>query len=126
MAESTRGKMIGFWILTAIVGLSQLASGMAELAGVEAAVEGVTRLGYPAYLLYIIGPAKVAGGLCLLMPRMPRLKEWAYAGFVFDFLGAFLSHLFYGDGVQQMAPPLVLTAVLMGSYVLRPADRRLG
>lgn len=126
MAESTKGKMIGFWILTAIVGLSQMASGVADLAGAAPVLEGVTKLGYPAYILNILGPAKLAGGLTILAPRMPRLKEWAYAGFVFDFGGAFLSHLFHGDGPPELAPPLVLLALLMGSYALRPADRRLG
>ena len=107
------------------MGLSQLASGMLELAGVEAAVAPVVGLGYPAYVLNIIGPAKIVGSLTLLMPRMPLLKEWAYAGFAIDFIGAFLSHLFAGDGINKLAPPLVILAVLMGSYALRPADRRL-
>ena len=126
MVESSKGARIGFWVLTALVGLSQLASGTAEVAGVAEAIEGFTHLGYPAYLGYIIGPAKIAGALTLLVPRMPRLKEWAYAGFVFDFAGAFLSHLYHGDGAKELAAPLVALAMLMGSYALRPADRRLG
>lgn len=125
MAESNKRAMIGFWVLTAIVALTQLASGVADVAGAEAVLELMANLGYPAYILKILGPAKIAGAITLLVPRAPRLKEWAYAGFVFDFSGAFLSHLFNGDGIRGMAPPLVMLAILLGSYALRPADRRL-
>lgn len=126
MANSSKGAIIGFWIFTAIVGLSQLVSGALDVAAYPDVVKAVTGLGYPAYFLKILGPAKIAGSLTLLMPRMPRLKEWAYAGFVFDFSAGFLSHLFHGDAVADMAPALVMLAFLLGSYALRPADRRLG
>lgn len=125
MTESSKGKMIGFWVLTGLVGLSQLASGGTEVAGLGPAVESIAKLGYPDYFRYILGPAKIIGSLTLLMPRMPRLKEWAYAGFAIDFIAAFLSHLFSGEPAGDMVAPLVFLGMLMGSYALRPADRRL-
>lgn len=127
MAEENTGKgrIIGFWILTGLVVLSQGASGIMDLMGAEAVASGVKLLGYPSYLLYILGPAKLAGVAVLAIPKMPRLKEWAYAGFAIDFVGAAASHALNGDGIQLIAPALVLFAVLMGSYFLRPDDRRL-
>ena len=118
-----KGRVIGFWVLTGMVVLSQGASGIMDLTGAEAVASGITLLGYPSYLLYILGPAKLAGVAVLAIPKMPRLKEWAYAGFAIDFLGAAASHVLNGDGIQLIAPALVLFAVLMGSYFLRPADR---
>ena len=73
----------------------------------------------------IIGPAKLAGVLTLALPKLPRLKEWAYAGFGIDFIGAFASHAFLGDGPDKLMPPLIILTVLTGSYLLRPASRRL-
>ncbi len=93
--------------------------------GAAPLVEGITALGYPLYILKILGPAKLAGAVVLAAPGMRRLKEWAYAGFVIDFGGAFLSHYFHGDGADLLLPPLGLMAILLGSYALRPADRRL-
>ncbi len=59
------------------------------------------------------------------MPKFPRLKEWAYAGIVIDLIGAAYSHIAYGDAVGDIVPPVVLLALAMGSYFLRPADRKL-
>jgi len=62
--------------------------------------------------------------MALLTPKLPRLKEWAYAGFVFDLTGAAISHLAVGEPVSTAIPSLVLCGVLMVSYILRPEDRR--
>ena len=72
----------------------------------------------------IIGTWKLLGVAALALPRLPILKEWAYAGFFFDFTGAFASHAASADGFDKLAPPLILLAVLMGSYALRPSDRK--
>ena len=124
-AGSGKGRLIGYWVLTAAVVLSQGASGAMDLIGAAPIVEAITTLGYPAYVLWILGPAKLAGAVVLALPGLRRLKEWAYAGFVIDFGGAFASHLFHGDGPKLLAPPLILLAVLLGSYFLRPEARRL-
>ncbi len=120
-----RGPLIGYWVLTGLIVLSQGASGIGDLMGAEGLVKGITDLGYPAYILWILGPWKVLGAIALAVPGKARLKEWAYAGFFFDFTGAFASHLLHGDGADMVVPALVLTAVLVGSYKLRPAGRRL-
>ena len=125
MTTSTNRSLIAYWVLTGVVVVSQGASGIMDLMSADAILQGILALGYPPYLIYILGPAKLAGVTVLAMPGLQRLKEWAYAGFVIDFGGAFASHAFNGDGPELLAPPLVLMAVLLGSYFLRPANRRL-
>ena len=125
MSETSKGKVIGFWICTALIVLSQGASGVMDLMGAEQLVTAITALGYPTYILKILGVAKIAGVIAIAIPGQPKLKEWAYAGFTFDFLGAAASHILNGDGIDLIAPPLVVLAILLGSYFLRPADRRL-
>ena len=126
MADSSKGAVIGFWILTVLIVLSQGASGAMDLMGAEPLVTAVTALGYPAYILNILGTWKLLGAVVIAIPGKALWKEWAYAGFFFDFTGAVASHVMHGDGADLILPPLVLLAVLVGSYVLRPADRRLG
>ena len=78
-----------------------------------------------AYCMSILGLAKLLGVLALLAPRRPLLKEWAYAGFAFSLAGAVATHAFVADPVAEWLPPVVLLGVGAGSYLLRPADRRL-
>jgi uncharacterized membrane protein YphA (DoxX/SURF4 family) len=81
-------------------------------------------LGYPSYFLVIIGVWKLFGAASLLVPRFPRLKEWAYAGLVFNYTGAVASHLAVGDGADKWAVPAVFAVILMASWALRPSARR--
>ena len=121
------GKTIGFWICTALVVLSQGASGVMDFIQTPGSVpvEGMTQLGMPLMVLYVLGFWKIAGAICLPAPGLKRAKEWAYAGFFFDFTGAAALHAMNGDGAPGIVPPLILLGVLAGSYFLRPADRRL-
>ena len=114
-----------YWILTGLVCLSQGASGIMDLAGAEQIMEGLAALGYPAYVATILGVWKLGAALTLLAPGIPLIKEWAYAGLFFDLTGAFSSHYLNGDGPADLAPPLIVLALVIGSYLLRPADRRL-
>jgi DoxX-like family len=68
---------------------------------------------------------KVLGGIAILVPRFPRLKEWAYAGIVFDLTGASVSHAVSGDGAPNVIVPLLLAAVAFASWSLRPQSRKL-
>ena len=125
MTLMSKYKNIVFWILTALLVVSQFASGVMDLLQAKPVLEGVLALGYPAYLLYILGPAKIMGVIVIAAPGFLRLKEWAYAGFFFDFLGAFLSHTFNGDPLSLRMPALIALFVALGSYALRPESRRL-
>jgi len=80
----------------------------------------VGHLGYPPYLLTILGTAKLLGALALLQNRLPTLREWAYAGFTINLLGATASHLFAGDPLSIAMVPAALLAPLAVSYILGP------
>lgn len=82
-------------------------------------------LGYPEYLLPFFGIAKLLGVAVILAPRLQRLKEWAYAGIVIDLLGAIWSHIGVSDPFEKLAPSVVFLGIALGSYYLRPGDRRL-
>jgi uncharacterized membrane protein YphA (DoxX/SURF4 family) len=121
-----RARSIGYWATTGILAVDFLASGMASLARPPAVVAGMEHLGYPAYFGLILGTWKVLGAIALLLPRFPRLKEWAYAGIFFDVTGAAVSHAASGDGVGHTVAPLVFAAIAVASWALRPASRTLG
>ena len=92
-------------------------SALMNLLQPQVMVDGFTSLGYPLYLGTILGVAKLLGIAAILHPRFNRIKEWAYAGFTFDFLGAAASHAAVGE-YAAVAPPLFLLGVMSASYVL--------
>jgi len=97
-------KLIGYWTATSIVAFELVIGGVTEVVhGREVLVVGdpvvqvITQLGYPVYLLTILGAWKLLGVIALLVPRFPRLKEWAYAGTFFEMTGALASHVASGQ-----------------------------
>jgi DoxX-like family len=118
-------RTIAFWFLTVIIAQELLAGSMWALLRNPFDRAQLTHLGYPLYVLSILGAWKFGGGIVILLPRMQRLKEWAYAGAIFDFSGAAASHLFVGDGPQTWAYPAILVVVTLMSWRLRPDERRL-
>lgn len=123
---ATRTKTITYWATTAWIAFVLLAGGVAYLAHQADAAAGIAQLGYPAYLLVILGIWKVAGGLVILAPGLPRLKEWAYAGAVFDLVSASASHVARGNSARHVIVPIVFAIVALVSWATRPARRRLG
>jgi hypothetical protein len=81
-------------------------------------------VGYPQHLRIILGVAKLAGAITLIVPGLRLPKEWAYAGFTFTWIIASIAHVLAGDGIQSITP-LVLLGFLVVSYLTRPAGRRL-
>jgi uncharacterized membrane protein YphA (DoxX/SURF4 family) len=118
-------RALAYWITTSIVAVVLLGGGIASVAMLHDNVEGMARLGYPAYMLMILGVWKLLGGIVLVAPRLPRLKEWAYAGAIFDLTGAAVSNAVSGMGVAHAASPLVFAAIALASWALRPPGRRL-
>ncbi|HMR04795.1 MAG TPA: DoxX family protein [Polyangiaceae bacterium] len=120
-----QGKVIAYWVCTGIVAFAMIAGGIADMLLPEPVVKIFTHLGYPLYFGRILGIWKFLGGLAILAPKRPLLKEWAYAGIVFDLTGAACSHIYSGDGPADVLKPLVVLGFMLASYVLRPESRRL-
>ncbi len=106
-----------FWVTTSIIALFE---GLmpALTSQTEMAKEGIRHLGYPEYFGNALVVFKVLGVLALLIPRVPRrIKEWAYAGFFFDFVFATISHGVV-DGMDfQTFFPIIILGILMVSYI---------
>jgi uncharacterized membrane protein YphA (DoxX/SURF4 family) len=128
-------KVISYWVTTIFTALELLAGGVTDLihgrtalvAG-EPVAEVLAHLGYPVYLLTILGVWKLLGAITLLAPRFPRLKEWAYAGSFFVYAGAVASGMVRGldDPGTFIWPPLIFAALTLASWALRPQSRTLG
>ena len=118
-------KSISYWVITGIVAFFIGSGGVAELVRVPGNIEGLVHLGYPAYFATIIGFWKVLGAIAILAPRFPRLKEWAYAGIFFNMTGAAATGVFTHSAAWHVIVDLVLTALTIASWALRPASRRL-
>jgi DoxX-like protein len=117
-------RKIAYWSSTAIVGLMLLFA-LSYLTGSEQVVSGFAKSGYPQHLRIVLGIAKPAAAIVLLLPGLALLKEWAYAGAAITWVMASIAHYSAGDGVQVWSIPLVLLALLIVSYLTRPASRRL-
>jgi hypothetical protein len=125
-----KGKMIAYWITTILVAFFIGSGGGAQVAQYLGNPHGVVPLlGYPMYFFGILGFWKVLGAIAILVPRYPRLKEWAYAGIFFDLTGAAASCAAvggYGAYGFHVIAPLVLTGLTVASWALRPQSRTIG
>ncbi len=107
-----------YWVSTGVVAALALFAGFAYLSGNAQAVQGFAHVGYPQQLRIILGIAKPLGAIALLAPGVPKLKEWAYAGFTFAWISAAVAHYLAGDGATAFMPVALL--VLLGvSYATR-------
>jgi uncharacterized membrane protein len=120
-----KSKAITYWATTIILALAMFSGGVAELARQRDTIAGMVHLGYPLYFVTIIGCWKVLGTVALLVPRFPRVKEWAYAGIFFNMTGAAVSHMVCGDAMWHIAVTLGFAALAVVSWALRPPSRRL-
>lgn len=126
MSNASRGKMVGYWVATALAGLAFIAGGLFDAARTADVRAIMSHLGYPAYFAAILGVWKALGGVAIVVPGLPRVKEWAYAGMVFDLTGAVISHVTVGDPPRAWLTPIGLLVVVVVSWALRPQSRRLG
>jgi hypothetical protein len=117
-------RTITYWGTTSLVAIVPLLAAFAYLTAAPQAVENFRHVGYPQQLRVLLGIAKLAGAIVLLLPRLPTLKEWAYAGFTFMWIAATVAHYLAGDRPLFLLP-LALIGALATSYVTRPANRRM-
>ncbi|TQM36322.1 DoxX family protein [Pseudonocardia cypriaca] len=116
-------RTFAYWATTAITVFMLLSGGLAYLLRADFAVGGVTALGYPTYVVTILGVWKLLAVPALLVPRLGRLREWAYAGIVFDLTGAAASHLVVGNPAFHQIMIGGLLCAAFASRALRPTDR---
>ena len=122
-----RRHIIAYWVTTGLVVFELAMGGVWDILRVPQVRGLIERLGYPPYFLVILGIWKLLGAVALVIPRFPRLKEWAYAGVLFDLTGAVASLFAWGlIDVGTTAYPIVMTGVALASWALRPSSRRLG
>ncbi len=114
---------IAYYIVTVLFSLMILFGSYFDIVASPMAQEMMVHLGYPIYLLYIIGWAKVLGIIGIWQTKFPSLREWAYAGLFIDLAGAFVSHLFVGDPASVYSGALVGMIVLLLSYTLYKKSR---
>ena len=107
-----------YWIVTVLFSLFMLFSGTVELMQTGQAKEVMKQLGYPIYVNTIIGAAKVLGAIAILQWKFRTIKEWAYAGFAIDILGASASFYFTGGGIAMTLSPMIFLAAMFISYFL--------
>ena len=119
-----RNKII-YWTATLFLSVGMLAGGIQQMLQIGGYNEIVTKLGYPLYILSIIGTWKILGVIAILIPKYQLLKEWAYAGFFFVMTGAAISHLAVGQPFAETIPALILLIAIVLSWYFRPTDRKI-
>lgn len=119
-----RNKII-YWISTGWLALGMTSTGIVQLIKMLEEVDLMANLGYPAYLLTLLGIWKLLGGIAILIPKFPLVKEWAYAGFFFAMSGALFSHLVVGNGAKELFGPALLLVLTGISWYFRPESRKL-
>jgi hypothetical protein len=107
-----------YWIFTVLFLLAMLGDAYGGITMQQAGKDSLAKLGYPFYLMVIMGWAKIAGVLAIAQTRYLVIKEWAYSGFTISFIGAFLSWLAVGAGAAMLIPPVVMLLVMFLTYYL--------
>ncbi len=121
----SRWSAITYWTATVIIVTESLVGGTFDLLRLSPFFPMLIELGYPAYLATILGIGMILAAITLTLPRLPRLKEWAYAGILINMLGAAASQIAVGNGPGDYVPPLMFAAIALTSWAYRPATRGL-
>ncbi|HAP69388.1 MAG TPA: hypothetical protein DCR04_06625 [Flavobacteriales bacterium] len=117
-------KKLGYWTITALLTAMLAFSGIGALLKFDFLIEAMSNLGFPLSVMNILGTAYVLAAVAIAAPGFPKLKEWAHAGVFFAMSGGLASHLMNGDSFEETAGSLILMSLNIGSYLLRPDNRR--
>ena len=120
----TKRNKIIYWIATLWLSLGMVSTGVVQFLHMKEETDFIINMGYPMYFLTILGVWKILGVVAVLIPRLPLLKEWAYAGFFFSMSGAIFSHLALGHTIGEIFPPFLLLVLTVLSWYFRPEGRR--
>jgi hypothetical protein len=123
--ENKKSKNIGYWAVTGFLCFGMLLGGSGQLYRASFNVDGIVHLGFPVYVLTIIGLWKILAVIAILIPKYLLLKEWAYAGLFFLLSGGVVAHFASGDGILAALPVFMFTCLTLISWYLRPTNRRL-
>jgi uncharacterized membrane protein YphA (DoxX/SURF4 family) len=121
----TERNRIIYWVATIWLALGMVSTGIVQIIQMEEAANKMKALGYPMYFITIIGVWKILGSIVVLLPKLPLVKEWAYAGFFFVMSGAIFTHLVVGDNVTEFFGPALLLVLTVISWYFRPTGRKL-
>ncbi len=124
-AVASRGRTIVYWVTTLLLGTEGIVGGVLAFIQYPQYVGIIRHLGYPVYFMAIIAVWYTLVGVALLIPRFPRVKEWAYAGLVINYTGPAASHNSAGDPVGALVAPAIFTTLTIASWALRPSTRAL-
>lgn len=125
MTASTTKTLVVYWLLTGLLGVAFIGMGVSNVIQPGTMSEEIAKSGYPPHFFKFLGICQVLGGAVLLAPRVPRAKEWAYAGIFINLVAAAHHHRMAGDDAIRIAIPLVILTLAAVSYVLRPPSRRM-
>ncbi len=114
----TKTTKILYWTITLLLSVFFVFDGVSGILQVQAGKDAMAQLGYPFYLMTIVGVSKILGVVGILQSKYPTLREWAYAGFVINVLGASLSWAFAHGPVFNIVFPLVFLGLILVSYFL--------
>jgi hypothetical protein len=117
--KTSKRRLFAYSVTTAIVALQVAAGAYFDLTGFPAFSQIAQHLGYPHYLLTILGVLRILALIALLAPGFPRLKEWAYAGLFFEYTVAVASHITVGDAANVWIMPLIFAVILIVTWYLR-------
>lgn len=109
---------VAYWIFTILLVLFLVMDGIGGVTHAPEGVTAITHLGYPKYLLTIVGLAKLAGAIAIVQNRYTTIKEWAYAGVTINCIGASLSWYFTDHITWEVFFPLVILLIMFVSYFL--------
>lgn len=118
-------KSVAYWVCTGVTAFVFVSGGAVYVMRVPEAVQGVMNLGFPLHFIVFLGICKLLGGLVVLLPGFPLVKEWAYAGMIFDLVGAAVASAATGIEVRHVWVPLLIAVIVVASWALRPESRRL-
>ena len=120
----TKRNKIIYWVATLWLALGMASTGIVQIMRVPQEIQMITGLGFPAYSVTFLGVCKLLGVVAILIPGRPLLKEWAYAGFFFNMVGAIYSHAMMGSAASELFGPSLLIVLIALSRQFRPTSRK--
>ena len=117
--------LISYWIVTMLLSIAFFGMGASNYFQPGDMNVEIARSGYPSHFFKLLGVCQVLGAMVVVLPQLPRLKEWAYAGILLNLVAAAHHHYVAGDGVGGIFVPLSVLSIAAVSYLLRPPSRRM-